>query len=119
MLAPDATTLVDRERLMNATSSDESRPVTTALAEAGRGRRFAGRAAVLVPVFLIRCYQAVIRPHLIGCCKFQPTCSEYGIEAFQVHGPLRGAVLTIRRLLRCHPFGPGGVDPVPPPPPPP
>ena len=65
-------------------------------------------------VLLIRGYQACIRPHLIGQCKYCPTCSEYGIEAIRTHGLLRGGWLTLRRLLRCHPFAQGGIDPVPP-----
>jgi putative membrane protein insertion efficiency factor len=47
-------------------------------------------------------------------CKFLPTCSEYAMEAIAVHGPLRGAGLALWRLMRCHPFGKGGLDPVPP-----
>ena len=73
---------------------------------------------VLGAVFVIRCYQAIIRPFLIGTCKFCPTCSEYGIEALQVHGFWRGAILTLRRVVRCHPFTAGGIDPVPQPLPP-
>ena len=65
-------------------------------------------------VLLIRCYQAMIRPHLIGSCKFHPTCSEYGIEALHTHGFWRGSVLTFRRVCRCVPFTAGGLDPVPP-----
>ncbi len=75
-----------------------------------------GRANCMViwaPVILIRCYQVVIRPHLIGSCKFCPTCSEYSIEALQRHGLMRGTLLALRRIVRCHPFGAGGVDPVP------
>ncbi len=68
---------------------------------------------VSIPIAAIRVYQAMIRPHLIGACKFCPTCSEYAIESLEVHGPLRGSVLTFRRLIRCHPFSPGGFDPVP------
>jgi len=49
-----------------------------------------------------------------GGCKFEPTCSEYAQIAIAVHGPLRGCALAAWRLLRCHPFSPGGVDPVPP-----
>jgi putative membrane protein insertion efficiency factor len=64
-------------------------------------------------ILLVRAYQAVIRPLLIGSCKFCPTCSEYFIEAVHKHGPLRGGWLGIRRLLRCTPFGRGGIDPVP------
>jgi uncharacterized protein len=51
-----------------------------------------------------------------GGCKFEPTCSEYAQHAIVIHGPLRGTGLAIWRLLRCHPFSPGGVDPVPLPP---
>jgi putative membrane protein insertion efficiency factor len=67
---------------------------------------------------LIRGYQALIRPWLIGSCKFHPSCSEYAIEALRVHGLWAGGWLTLRRLIRCHPVGPGGLDPVPPPRPP-
>lgn len=67
-----------------------------------------------IPIALIRSYQALIRPHLIGSCKFWPTCSEYAIEALGTHGVARGMWLTVRRILRCHPFSPGGFDPVPP-----
>jgi uncharacterized protein len=49
----------------------------------------------------------------VGGCKFQPTCSEYAAEAIAVHGSMRGGTLAAGRLLRCHPFSPGGFDPVP------
>jgi len=52
----------------------------------------------------------------IGGCKFRPTCSEYAAEAITIHGPLRGSVMACWRILRCHPFSPGGFDPVPLPP---
>ena len=70
---------------------------------------------VFLLVCLVRGYQGAISPLLIGSCKFVPTCSEYFAQAVQVHGPLRGTVLGLRRICRCHPFGPGGYDPVPPP----
>lgn len=70
---------------------------------------------VAVPVGLIRCYQAVVRPLLIGTCKFCPSCSEYAIEALRTHGLARGTWLAARRVARCHPFSAGGIDPVPPP----
>jgi len=73
------------------------------------------RIAVIPLVVLIRAYQGLVRPLLIGSCKFHPTCSEYAIEALQVHGLWRGVALACHRVWRCHPFGPGGIDLVPPP----
>lgn len=64
-------------------------------------------------VLLVRMYQMAVRPLLLGTCKFCPTCSEYAAEAIHVHGPGRGVLLAIRRLVRCHPFSQGGLDPVP------
>jgi len=64
-------------------------------------------------VGLIRFYQVNVRPHLLGSCKFCPTCSQYVIEALLAHGLVRGSVLGARRVVRCHPFSPGGIDPVP------
>lgn len=64
-------------------------------------------------IFLIRSFQAVIRPWLIGTCKFCPSCSEYTIEALQTHGLWRGIRMGANRIFRCHPFSPGGIDPVP------
>lgn len=69
--------------------------------------------AIHAAVFAVRCYQWMIRPHLVGSCKFCPTCSEYAIEALTSHGLFRGTGLSIRRLIRCRPFRPGGLDPVP------
>jgi uncharacterized protein len=68
---------------------------------------------LLFAVFLIRCYQSLLRPFLLGSCKFHPTCSEYAAEAFSKYGLVRGGILAIKRLSRCHPFGMGGFDPVP------
>jgi hypothetical protein len=62
---------------------------------------------------MISAYKACVRPFLAGSCKFHPTCSDYAMEAFQIHGLRRGLWLTVRRLLRCHPFALGGFDPVP------
>jgi len=64
-------------------------------------------------IFAIRVYQHYIRPHLFGNCKFTPTCSHYGIGCLERYGLLRGGWLTLRRLVRCHPFAKGGHDPVP------
>ncbi|WP_439444198.1 membrane protein insertion efficiency factor YidD [Listeria aquatica] len=65
-------------------------------------------------VGLIRVYRKFISPLTPPSCRFLPTCSEYGIEAIQTHGALKGSYLTIRRILKCHPFHKGGFDPVPP-----
>jgi hypothetical protein len=64
-------------------------------------------------VGLIRGYQKFISPGLPPACRFYPSCSQYAIEAIARHGALRGSWLAARRLARCHPFHPGGVDPVP------
>jgi putative membrane protein insertion efficiency factor len=63
----------------------------------------------------LQAYQVVLSPLFRGCCRFEPSCSNYCIEALRRHGPARGLWLGLRRLLRCHPFGPCGPDPVPPP----
>lgn len=69
--------------------------------------------ALFLVVVLIRFYQFSIRPLLLGSCKFCPTCSEYAIDALHVHGLRGGVILAAGRVLRCHPFSPGGIDPVP------
>lgn len=62
---------------------------------------------------LIKIYQWVLSPLLPNACRFNPTCSEYGIQAFRKHGVLKGFVLTLKRISRCHPWGGHGDDPVP------
>ena len=64
-------------------------------------------------ILLIRAYQIVLGPFFRGACRFEPSCSNYGIQAISRFGLLRGSWLTARRLLRCRPFGPCGPDPVP------
>lgn len=61
----------------------------------------------------VRLYQFTISPLLPASCRFVPTCSQYAVEALKKHGPLKGSYLTFRRLLRCHPWGGSGYDPVP------
>ncbi|MGE0012528.1 membrane protein insertion efficiency factor YidD [Parapusillimonas granuli] len=65
-------------------------------------------------IVLVRGYQLCISPFLGRNCRFYPSCSQYAIEALRSHGAVRGIWLAIRRLGRCHPWHPGGYDPVPP-----
>lgn len=62
---------------------------------------------------LIRGYQRFISPFTPPRCRFHPTCSQYAVEALQQHGALKGSWLSIKRLLKCHPLHPGGIDLVP------
>jgi uncharacterized protein len=62
---------------------------------------------------IIKFYQKFISPMKAPSCRFQPTCSQYGLEAFKRFGVFKGGYLTIKRILKCHPFHPGGFDPVP------
>jgi len=64
-------------------------------------------------IWLIRLYQLALSPFLPNACRFNPTCSEYGIQAFKKHGIIKGFWLTIKRIGRCHPWGGHGEDPVP------
>lgn len=81
-------------------------------ASSGLPRRKASPAAWAL-MFLVRGYRRFLSPLLGQQCRFQPSCSAYSLEALQVHGALRGTWLTVRRIGRCHPFHPGGYDPVP------
>ena len=71
------------------------------------------RPLALLGIVPVRAYQWFISPLLPPSCRFEPTCSAYAIEAFSRHGLARGSFLTARRLLRCHPWGGSGYDPVP------
>ncbi len=64
-------------------------------------------------VALIKLYQKIISPLLGANCRFYPTCSQYALEAIEKYGFFKGGWMALRRILRCHPFHPGGYDPVP------
>ena len=66
-----------------------------------------------VLLLLVRAYRLVVSPGLPAACRFYPSCSAYAETALRRHGAARGSWLTARRLARCHPFHPGGIDPVP------
>jgi hypothetical protein len=61
---------------------------------------------------LIHWYRVCLSPFLPPACRFTPTCSEYALQAIEKHGMMRGGWMGLRRILRCHPFHPGGYDPV-------
>ena len=64
-------------------------------------------------LFMLRAYQYAIRPMMGANCRFFPSCSDYAREAVERHGAAKGAWLAVRRVVRCHPYHPGGYDPVP------
>jgi putative membrane protein insertion efficiency factor len=75
---------------------------------------FFSAGACWILIFIVRIYKVLISPLIGPCCRFEPTCSTYCIEALRTHGFVKGLWLTVCRLCRCRPFGPSGYDPVPP-----
>lgn len=71
------------------------------------------RLIVNILILPVRFYQLAISPMLPPSCRYVPTCSQYTIEALRKHGPVKGLWLALRRILRCHPWGGSGYDPVP------
>lgn len=92
-----------RHEVVTAASAAPGTPESTGPSLAAR--------VLIVPVIG---YRRFISPLLPPVCRFAPSCSEYALEALRVHGAVRGLWLAVRRLARCHPFNPGGYDPVPP-----
>ena len=66
-----------------------------------------------IVVALVHAYQLLLSPFLGGACRFEPSCSNYAVTAIEQHGVLAGGRLAVRRVLKCHPLGPHGLDPVP------
>lgn len=64
-------------------------------------------------IFLIKTYKYLISPMLPNACRYTPTCSVYGAEAIKKYGPFKGGLMAVKRILRCHPWGGSGYDPVP------
>lgn len=64
-------------------------------------------------IFLLRCYRFTISPLLGTVCRFYPTCSQYALDAIQEHGACKGSIFALKRICKCHPWHPGGHDPVP------
>ena len=78
------------------------------------GRAVGPGPGARIVMAVIRVYQRILSPILGGRCRFHPSCSHYGYEAVATHGALRGGWLALKRIGRCHPWNPGGYDPVPP-----
>lgn len=73
--------------------------------------RFLYRLPRLVLMSLVRGYQLVVSPHLPRSCRYHPSCSNYAMQAFEQYGAVKGFILTVHRLFRCHPWGGHGYDP--------
>ncbi|MEX2415789.1 MAG: membrane protein insertion efficiency factor YidD [Paenibacillaceae bacterium] len=69
------------------------------------------KRALKIPIYFYRKFISPLKP---PTCRFYPTCSEYALESLEQHGALKGSYLTIKRIFKCHPFHPGGIDHVPP-----
>ncbi len=72
-----------------------------------------GRLLTAILVVIIRVYQLILSPLLGARCRYYPSCSSFGLSAITQHGPIKGTLLTVWRILRCNPWSPGGVDFVP------
>ena len=81
--------------------------------DGGNGASRLSRLVTAPLILLVRAYQVVLSPAMGGACRFEPSCSNYMIEALKTHGAVKGTLLGLWRILRCHPFEKGGYDPVP------
>ncbi len=78
-----------------------------------RGRETIRKIAIFPLVALVKFYQCCISPFTPPSCRYTPTCSEYALQALRKYGPFKGGWLALKRILRCHPWGGHGYDPVP------
>ncbi len=76
--------------------------------------QYTRQGLIFLLILPVRFYQLAISPLLPKTCRHVPTCSQYTIESIKIHGPIHGLYLSVRRILRCHPWGTSGYDPVPP-----
>ena len=95
---------------MSARQDGRTESAAQAIAVTGKGPAVVTRALMAVVIG----YRRFISPLLPPRCRFEPSCSAYALEALRVHGAARGLWLAMARIARCHPFNPGGYDPVPP-----
>lgn len=72
-----------------------------------------GYAVRRLLIWMVRAYKTAVGPFLPPACRFSPTCSSYALEALERYGALKGTVLSAKRICRCHPWNPGGYDPLP------
>ncbi len=109
------TQAADPQRLAHFSSrrSGRSNRPRSAQSECAAGGRYGALKPNRVLVLAVRFYQATLSPWFGGHCRYFPSCSEYAIQALTTHGALLGVWLAARRLLRCHPLGGAGYDPVP------
>lgn len=108
-LSPGGTT--PRQPCLHAPRHEVAAAASAAPETAGSTGPSLAARILIVPVIG---YRRFISPLFPPVCRFAPSCSEYALEALRVHGAVRGLWLAVRRLARCHPFNPGGYDPVPP-----
>jgi putative membrane protein insertion efficiency factor len=79
-----------------------------------KARKTLREVIIAIPLLLIRLYQILLSPLIGQNCRFHPTCSQYAVSALKEHGLLIGSWLSVKRILKCHPLHPGGIDEVPP-----
>jgi putative membrane protein insertion efficiency factor len=110
--APGTLTLSPEKNQPHLHPPKYSHPLKTFL-HTFQGNLSFSKPFLIIAILLIRGYQVIVSPVLGPACRFYPTCSDYAVQALTRYGVIKGIYLAAKRLLRCHPFHPGGVDPVP------